>query len=338
MLPRNAADYKSLLWVFVLAPGVAAVQYANPGLIKYMWWVSLYFAIATGTIAHNHNHNPTFTNKRANSFFANWISLIYGFPTFAWIPTHNLNHHKFVNTEGDATITWRFTNSHNVFVAATYFFVSSYYQQFPTKAFIDKAKAGNPALYRRIIGQYVFWGTGYVLLLALALAIHGLATGLFVFTFVVAIPAVFSLWTIMLFNYEQHVHTDPWSKHDHSRSFVSPTLNFLLFNNGYHAAHHENPSMHWSQLKEAHFKIADKINPVLNQTSVWWYWFRQYAIVPFVPSLGTVQLGAGPMNPPDGARIQGAGSGGPVKSADVDLGDAGTNAERIQVSQAAPAE
>jgi hypothetical protein len=41
----------------------------------------------------------------------------------------------------------------------------------------------------------------------------------------------------MLFNYEQHVHTDPFSKHDHSRNFVSPTLNFLLFNNGFHAAH-----------------------------------------------------------------------------------------------------
>src|SRR5581483_8199716 len=99
MLPRYAADYKTLLWVLVLAPATAAVQYAHPELIKYLWWVSCYFAIATGTIAHNHNHCPTFSNKRLNALFANWISLIYGFPTFAWIPTHNLNHHKFVNTE-----------------------------------------------------------------------------------------------------------------------------------------------------------------------------------------------------------------------------------------------
>jgi fatty acid desaturase len=322
---RHAADYKTLLWVFVLAPAVLAVQYARPDLIKYMWWVSCYLAIATGTIAHNHNHTPTFHNKRANALFANYISLIYGFPTFAWIPTHNLNHHKYVNTEGDATITWRFTNRHNFFVAVTYFFVSAYYQQFPTSAFIQKAKEKNPALYKRIMGQYAFWAGGYVALLVTAVRIHGWQLGFYVFTMTVAVPAIVSLWTIMLFNYEQHVHTDPWSKHNHSRSFISPVLNFLLFNNGLHAAHHEHPGLHWSKLPEAHAKIESEIDPVLNQQSVWWYWFRQYALAPIFPSLGTVQLGPGPDHPPNGARIQG------IKSADVELGDAGTNAQRVHV-------
>lgn len=326
MRPRFAADYRTLLWVFVLAPGVVAVQFARPELISRLWWVSCYFAIAAGVIAHNHNHCPTFANKRINGWFGNWISLFYGYPTFAWIPTHNLNHHKFVNTEGDATITWRFTNRHNVFVAATYFFVSSYYQSYPIKAFLEKTKAKNPAFYRRIMMQYVFWIGGYVALLALAIALHGAKTGFFVFTTVIAVPALVSLWTIMLFNYEQHVHTDPWSKHDHSRNFVSPTLNFLLFNNGLHAAHHENPGMHWSKLPEVHAKIAPMINPVLNQTSVWWYWFRQYLLTPLVPTLGTVQMGPGPDHPPNGGRIQG------IASADVDLGEAGTNAERVQLA------
>ena len=47
MLPRHAADYKTLLWVFVLAPGVVALQYANPSLVPYLSWVSVYLAIAT---------------------------------------------------------------------------------------------------------------------------------------------------------------------------------------------------------------------------------------------------------------------------------------------------
>src|ERR1043165_2992650 len=178
MPPRHAGHSNNTPRGFGVPAGTVALQYAHPELIKYLWGVSCYFAIATGTIAHNHNHCPTFANKKMNAFFANWISLIYGFPTFAWIPTHNLNHHKYVNTEGDPTITWRFTNRHNVLVAATYFFVSAYYQQYPTKAFIEKAKEKNPALYRRIIGQYVFWGTGYVLLLALAIFLHGPRTGL----------------------------------------------------------------------------------------------------------------------------------------------------------------
>ena len=90
------------------------------------------------------------------------------------------------------------------------------------------------------------------------------------------------------------MHTDPGRTHNHSRNFVSPTLNFLLFNNGYHAAHHENPGMHWTKLPGAHAKIAAQIHPSLVQTSLWWYWFKQYVLAPFFPRLGSVQLGIGP--------------------------------------------
>jgi fatty acid desaturase len=123
----------------------------------------------------------------------------------------------------------------------------------------------------------------------------------------------------MLFNYDQHAHTDPWSQ-NHSRSFESKTLNFLLFNNGLHAAHHERPGEHWSRLPEVHARIAPRIHPSLLQKSLWWYWCRQYFLAPFLPRLGTTQLGPGPMCPPASHARQ---SG----TADVELGEAGTNAE-----------
>ena len=119
MRPRYAADYRSLLWV-VFATALVAFQYANPGYAPYLFWLSGYFALACGVMAHNHNHCPTFSSKRSNEIFAAVISVFYGYPTFAWIPTHNLNHHKFVNRAGDATITWRHTNAHNALVAFTY--------------------------------------------------------------------------------------------------------------------------------------------------------------------------------------------------------------------------
>ena len=317
MLPRNPADYRTVSWTFIAA-ALIGVQYANPALAPYLFVVSCYFAVACGVIAHNHNHCPTFRDRRVNQAFGNWISIFYGFPTFAWIPTHNLNHHKFLNTEGDATITWRFTNRHNAFVAATYFFVSAWYQQYPTKAFLEKSKTSNPALYRRIRIQYAVLISADGALRAIAIELHGLGTGFFVFTLAVAIPAVFSLWTIHLFNYEQHVHTDPWSEHSHSRNFVSKSLNFLLFNNGYHGAHHENPGLHWSKLPEAHAKIAGEIHPSLLQKSLWGYWFKQYVLAPFFPRLGSVQLGIGPDKRPEGAAISAMG--------EVEVGDAGTNA------------
>jgi fatty acid desaturase len=316
---KYQADWRTLLWT-AIGPAVVGLQFARPDLIPYLWWVSCYFALSFGVIAHNHNHCPTFRSRRKNDLFGSWLSIFYGYPTFAWIPTHNLNHHRYVNTDGDATITWRFTNRHNALVAATYFFVSAYYQAGPIKAFIRKARASNPGLYRRIVRQYVIWIGGNVVLLGTAIGMHGLSLGAWVFLVTVAFPEFFALWTIMLFNYDQHVHTDPWSQ-NHSRSFVGPVVNFFLFNNGLHAAHHEDPGVHWSQLGAVHAKIAPKIDASLLQKSLWAYWFRQYLLAPFFPSLGSRQLGRGPMNPPEPLRREEAGT------ADVELGEAGSNAQ-----------
>jgi beta-carotene hydroxylase len=321
MRPRFAADYRTLLWV-LLAAALVAVEFARPELAKYLFWVNAYLALACGVIAHNHNHCPTFAGKRANQAFAISISLFYGYPVFAWIPTHNLNHHKYVNRAGDATITWRFTNKHNLWVAATYFFVSSYYQGYPIREFIKKSREHSPPLYRRIVTQYAFFIGSHVALLATAVLLHGLGQGVVLYVLACGFPAFFALWTIMLFNYEQHVHTDPWSSHNHSRSWDGKIVNFFLFNNGLHAAHHENPGTHWSKLPELHAEIAPKIDARLIEHNMWWYFVRQYFVAPLIPRLGSVQIGRAPFEPPDGKLEV-------VTSAEVELGEAGTNASMV---------
>lgn len=303
-------------------PGVAAVQYAKPSLVPYLSWVSFYLAVSSAVIAHNHQHYPTFVSKRWSQFMGDWLSVFYGYPTFAWIPTHNLNHHRFVNKDGDATITWRLTNSHNLFVAVTYFFVSSYHQAQPINEFINKARTSKPELYRNIIRQYVVCFGSQAILLCLAIALHGIREGFFVWLFTLGLPAFFALWTVMLFNYEQHVHTDPWSRYNHSRNFESKLLNFLLFNNGYHTVHHDNAGLHWSLAPAAHAKIAQHIDPELRQRSLWWYWLKQYFLSPLFPQLGTRQIGRAPFD---------AGSATIVapETASVSAEEAGTNASRV---------
>lgn len=318
---RFASDWRTLLWACVLTPGMVAFLYVRPELAPYLFWVSCYFALACGVIAHNHNHCPTFTSKPVNEVFANWISVFYGYPTFAWIPTHNLNHHKFVNRAGDATITWRITKKHVAPMALIYFFVSAYWQSDPTKAFIRKARANNPKLYRKIILQYVVWLGGSFGLLGVAIALHGVSLGLRTWALVTLVPSLFSLWTIMLFNYEQHVDADPWSKHNHSRSWTNRFLNFLLFNNGLHAAHHENAGTHWSQLPAVHARIAPAIDPRLIEYSFWWYIIKQYVLAPFAPRFGTVQVGRAAWDAPEGPLD--------TTSADVELGEAGSNAMMV---------
>jgi fatty acid desaturase len=275
-------------------PCLMAAQYARPALLGYVTPIACYLAVCAGVIAHNHNHCPTFTNRRANRCFSLWLSLFYGYPTFAWIPTHNQNHHKFVNGPGDATATWRYTNRHNLSTAVTYFFVSSYWQSGPIKNYIRNARETSPRLHRRIANEYLFWAGSALALLGVALALHGVAVGLKVWLLASVLPAVFALWTIMLFNYEQHVHADPYSEHNHSRSWAGRTVNYLLFNNGFHAAHHEHPGAHWSDLPQLHSALAPKIEPALIERGLFWYFVKNYALAPFSPRFGTKQLGRDP--------------------------------------------
>jgi fatty acid desaturase len=296
MRPRRIEDYRTLLWVLGFAPLLVVLHFVYPERSLWLLPLSCYFAIATGVVAHNHMHRPTLHAKWANELFSGWISIFYGYPVFAWLPTHNLNHHKLVNRRGDATITWRYTNRHNVFVAATYFFVSSYFQSAWIKDYVREARRARPQVFRRIVGQYVLTYGAHASVLGLAMATHGVAGGLRLWAFSLGIPAFVALWTIMLFNYCQHVHADPWSLHDHSRNFESKLLNFLLFGNGYHTVHHEQPSLHWADAEAAHFALRPQIDPRLCERSMWWFFVRQYALSPFLPRLGTVQVGRAPFD------------------------------------------
>jgi fatty acid desaturase len=97
----------------------------------------------------------------------------------------------------------------------------------------------------------------------------------------VVIPQQVALFTVMIFNYIQHVHADEESTYDHSRNFVSKFTNFMMFNNGYHTAHHNKASVHWSQLPQAHARIAHLIAPHLNQQVILVYLFKTYIVAPF---------------------------------------------------------
>ena len=95
----------------------------------------------------------------------------------------------------------------------------------------------------------------------------------------VVIPQQVSAFTVMVFNYVQHVHADEESKYDHSRNFMA--LNISLFNNGYHTAHHERAGIHWSLLPEEHAKIAHLISPDLIEKTFLGFIFRVYILGAF---------------------------------------------------------
>ncbi len=288
---RNTADVRTLLWAFVLFPGVAALVYANPA---HAWWfipLSLYTGFSSGVLAHYHNHCPVFASRRVNALYSIWISVFYGYPIFAWIPTHNANHHKYVNGPGDATITWRYTKKDSLFTAVTFFFVSSYWQGGLIKAYIKQARENHPKIYRQILTQYAAVILGQLSFFAIAVKLHGLKAGAIVYACSFGATAAMGMWGMMFINYIQHVYCDPTDKYDHSRNFVGGLGNWLVFNSGYHTAHHEKAGAHWSTLPQIHAAMADKIHPDLNQPSIAWFLIKTYVLGPFVPSLRPKQIG-----------------------------------------------
>jgi beta-carotene hydroxylase len=256
-----------------------------------------------------------------NAFFSAWLSIFYGFPTFAWIPTHNLNHHKYVNKAGDATITWRYSKKNTWLVASTYYFVSAYWQSGVIKEYIQKAKASNPSLYRQIMGQYATLALVQGGLLALAIATHhdtwwrGIEIWFFGFGDVGHVrQLVDDLHQLHPARARRPlVRTQPLAQ---LRVEVGQ---LVVFNNGYHTAHHESAGLHWTKLPEAHAKIAHLVDPSLNDSTIIDYTLRAYVLGLFSDRYRTHQVGRAAYDPPQGGEVN-------LETASVAAVEAGVNA------------
>jgi len=273
---KNNADIKSLIYI-VITSTLFIVQWMWLGVNVFIYTWFLFMSVAVAVMTHNHNHLPMWSSKVLNVLTDWWLTVFYGFPIFAWIPTHNKNHHRFNNREGDDSITYRVSEKNNFLTLVSYPTISGYYQQKAIMVYLKEMKANNKEKFWVSISQYVV----LVLWIAAALIIDWEKALLFVI-----IPQQVSLFSVLIFNYVQHVHANEESEWDHSRNFTG-FLNFLLFNNGYHTIHHHKAGLHWSKVPEAHKDIEKNINPILLERSFWWYIFRSYILSIFIPKFRT---------------------------------------------------
>ena len=265
---RYAADIRTLICMAVTT-ALLVVQWSRDSFSPVLFVACLFMAVSVSVIAHNHNHLTLWKSKKLNALTDYWLTLFYGFPAFVWIPTHNQNHHKFNNREGDYTRTYRYTEKTNLFTLLTYPTVSGFHQQKPIRDFLKKQYSTNRRRFWFYISQYVL----LVGFLVTAFVVDWQKALLYIF-----VPQQVSLYVVLIFNYVQHVHADEESPVNHSRNIVGPLMNLLLLNNGLHTVHHDNPGMHWSDAPAAHAKIADKLDPRLNEQSFWWFLIRVYML------------------------------------------------------------
>lgn len=264
----------------IVTTAVFVLQWAFIGFNPFLYIAYLFLSIAVTVIAHNHNHLPIFKANILNIFTDYWLTVFYGFPAFAWIPTHNQNHHRLNNKEGDYTITYRVTENNTLLMILFYPMMSSWFQQKPIRDYLGNLWKGNRKKWALAAGQYVAlltWIVAFVILDWQKALLY------------VIIPQQVGLFSVLVFNYVQHVHADEESPINHSRNFVGG-LNLMLFNNGYHTVHHDKASSHWSNSPALHKEVADKIDPQLIERSFWWYIIRVYFLGMFIPKYRTKSM------------------------------------------------
>jgi fatty acid desaturase len=278
---RYSADRKALLYMAVITL-LLPLQWIQAEFNVLLFCLACFMAVPVSVMAHNHNHLGIWKNKTLNRLTDYWLTVFYGFPAFGWIPTHNMNHHKENNREGDYTITYRFTEANNLLTLITYPTISGIYQQKPIREYLMKQWHTNR-------GRFWFYASQYavlVLALGVAFALDWKKALLYL-----VVPQQIALYSVLIFNYVQHVHCDEESKINHSRNFVGWFLNAYLFNNGFHTIHHEQPGLHWSKAPEMHAKlVAPHIDPVLLERGFWPFIFRAYVVGLFVPRYRTQSM------------------------------------------------
>jgi fatty acid desaturase len=275
---RFVADRRTLLWALLLFPLGPALAFWRPTLLPLLSPLLLYCSYLAGVLTHNHNHVPIFHARVANLIYGAWLSIFYGFPIVSWLPTHNQNHHRYLNGEGDITATSRVAPNDGLLAALSYPPGSSRSQVPVLLSFARQAFRARSWQMTRILTESAALILGHAAALGLALWLHGWTLGAVSYFFALGLPALFGSYWMMLTNYLQHVGCDPKSEHDHSRNFVSPVFNWFVFDNGFHTVHHEHPTVHWSRYRELHAARAGQIRPALDQpgTLPGYFWRRYF--------------------------------------------------------------
>jgi fatty acid desaturase len=220
-----------------------------------------------------------------NRLFQVVLTHTYGHPVSTFVPGHNLSHHKYVETDRDVMRTTKVRSRFNLINILMFY---------PTVApailkndarFARGMKARNPRWHRQLMTESVVLAVVSVTLLVL----DPIRAALFWF-----LPHFVGGWGIISTNMLQHDGCDANHPYNHSRNFTGRVFNWLLVNNGFHSIHHDQPTLHWSFIPEAHERlIKPHMHPNLDEPSMF-----LYLVKTFVPWRRRVMYDGSPYDSP----------------------------------------
>src|SRR5690606_3406264 len=188
------------------------------------------------------------------------LTLIYGHPTSAFVPGHNLSHHKHTQSRRDVMRTQKARLPHHLLNGLFFFLLVAPGIMRGDSAYGRFMKERHPRWFRQLALEFC--------------ALWGVTVALFVVDWQRAllfwlVPHLYAQWGIVTMNLLQHDGCDADSEYNHSRNFVGAVVNYFTFNNGFHTIHHMRPGLHWSLLPAAHAReVAPHIHPKLDQPSL----------------------------------------------------------------------
>ena len=269
---RYKADRRTLIavaiyFIFAIAPWILWDNLAT--------WQVLAFVIANcvlsficAVIVHNTIHVPIFYKKTLNRINQVVLTLTYGHPVSAYVPGHNFSHHKYIQTAKDSIRTTKARFKFNFLNQLFFFFIIAGDILKGENRFVKRMYKERPVWFRQYLMELIMvWGIKIFLLF-----LNWKCFVLFLF-----IPHQYAAWGIVGTNYFQHDGCDEEDPDNHSRNFTGRFFNYIVFNNGYHGAHHIKPGLHWSLLPEFYEKkLRPFIHPSLDRSSFMGYLWTAY--------------------------------------------------------------
>ena len=216
--------------------------------------VNCLFSFICAAIVHNTIHAPIFKKRWLNKVFQVVLSFTYGHSTSAYVPGHNFSHHKYVQTPKDSIRTSKARFRLNILNQLFFFFLMSGDIIKGEIRFAKKMYNERPQWFR----QYAF-----EMVLVIGANVVLAVINWKCFLLFVLLPHQYAAWGIVGTNYFQHDGCDEEHPYNHSRNFTGKSLNWFLFNNGYHGAHHMKPNLHWSLYPEYH---ATNLRPFIHSS------------------------------------------------------------------------
>lgn len=261
---RYRADLRTLLNValYFTVATIPWFRWPVMGPAEIIFWVAIncLLSFICAVIVHNTIHAPIFKSRWMNKVFQVVLSFTYGHSTSAYVPGHNFSHHKYTQTPRDAIRTSKARFRINLFNQLFFFFIMSGDILKGELRFAAKMRTERPDWFRQYLLEMIL-----VMGVKIALIILNWKCAVLF----VLIPHQYAAWGIVGTNFFQHDGCDDKHPYNHSRNFSSPVLNWLLFNNGYHGAHHIKPNLHWSLLPAYHSqKVRPYLHPSLDRVSL----------------------------------------------------------------------